>query len=972
MNMGLTRGAAACFLLVLALAARPRPDVALAESVAPANPGASALAALLDPAEKAWLREHPVIRVGGPRAFHPFHFYGEDKQPQGIGFDYLTLILDGLGLTMRVEGDLPWPQVLQKAEARDLDLIACAARAPDRERYLLFSRPVMSFPLVIVGRKDGLFIGGQEDLRGRKVAVVRGNAVQDWLRMDGIRCEPHEVGTPLEALEAVSLGFADAHIENLAAASYLIERHGLANLKIVAPTTYGNYDLHFAVRSDWPELVSILDKALASLAPAQHAEIRNRWLSVRFEHGLNTAQVWKWALLLSVPTLVILIILLLGYRQLRSEVIQRRQAEDALRTSERRFRELIRNSSDLIMILGKDGAQLFVSDAAERMLGFKPEELMNISVIAEMIHPEDQERFREAFATIAREGGGGVQYRHRHKNGSWAHLEAWGTNQLDNPDIGGVVVNVRDITARTLAEQALRETERSKAVLLKNLPGMAYRCRYDEHWTMEFISEGCLQLTGYDIADLMHNTRLSFSDLILPRYRQMLWDTWADRISKRLPVHVEYEIQTADGQIKWVWEQGQAVFSPTGEVAALEGLILDITDRKRFEEALTDAKEVAEGASMAKSSFLANMSHEIRTPINGIMGMLQLLQGCELDPEQQDFVASAVQSCNRLSRLLSDILDLSRIEAGKLVVQMGSMRIEEVFCLVKDLFLPIAAESGIDVVFDVDPSIPVRVVGDAIRLQQVLVNLVGNACKFTPSGRVTVTAQRLSTSDPGQCRVFFSVTDTGIGIADAELRRLFTPFSQVDEGYARGHQGAGLGLSICKRLVELMGGNMSVVSEQGAGTTVAFALCFEVDTVLAPPVPPAAGNVALGLAGVRILLAEDDAVSAMAALAILRKGGAWVTHVGDGQGVLEALRREPYDLILMDVQMPDMDGVEATRRIRGGEAGSGIADMPIIAMTAYAMSGDRERFLEAGMDDYVSKPMSVSELLRVVQNAMGS
>ncbi|NCD25421.1 MAG: transporter substrate-binding domain-containing protein, partial [Deltaproteobacteria bacterium] len=788
--------------------------------------GASALAAVLSPDEKAWLKQHPLLRVGGPRAFAPFHYYDEQGAARGMAQDYLRLLLSRLGLAMRVDNDQPWPDVLAKAKARELDLVACAARTSDREAYLRFSAPVLSYPLVVVGRTDGPFLGGLADLHGLRVAVVRGNVSLDWMRRDHVDPVPVFVSTPLEALRAVSTGRAEACVENLAAATYLMEKHGLTNLKVAAPTRFEQYNLHFAVRSDWPELASMLDKALRSLTPADHARIRNDWLAVRYEHGIRVSDVLVWGLAVGLPILAALGALIIGHGRLRREMNHRRNMEAALQASERRFKELIRNSSDTITIMDGDGRQLFVSNAVERMLGYTPDELTGVAVIDHVIHPEDRGRVRAAFRTILRVGYGGARYRCRHKNGSWVYLEGWGTNQLDNPDIRGVVVNVRDIT-----------------------------------------------------------------------------------------------------------------------------------ERKRAEDALRAAKEAADAASRAKSEFLANMSHEIRTPINGVLGMLQVLQATNLDAEQAEFAASAIQACARLERLLSDILDFSRIEAGKLVIQTAPMRIADVCGHVRDLFGPIAREKGIALRFELDADIP-RVLGDAARLQQVLVNLVGNALKFTPAGSVTVEAWALRPERAGRRRVLFLVTDTGIGISDEDLARLFRPFVQASGGYARGHQGAGLGLSICKRLVELMGGSITVESEPDTGTVVFFALDFAVDSAPGPSATETAGSV-VHLDGRRLLLAEDDAISAMAALALLRRRGAEVTHVADGRGVLAAVAGGHFDLILMDVQMPDMDGVEATRRLRAGEAGAAGRDIPIIAMTAYAMTGDRERFLDMGMNGYVAKPVSL-------------
>jgi PAS domain S-box-containing protein len=349
----------------------------------------------LDLEEKNCLNSHPVIRVAGPRAFPPFHFFDADGHVRGMACDYLDLIMTQLGVRIEQQGSLPWPEVLKMAMHNEIDVINSAAQSDEREAYLLFSDPILSFPIVIITRKNAPFISRLDDLRGMKVAFVKENIVYDWIRRDGIAVEPHFVATPLDALSAVAAGVADAHIENLAAAAYLMEKFGLANLKIAAPTPYQNYTLHFAVRKDWPELVSIVNKAIHALSAEQHAAIRNKWLTVRYEFGIRMADIWKWAAIISIPLLAAIIGILFWNRRLQKEITDRKRAEAARRNSEERLRMIAENTGSFIAVLDHRGTYAF-ANPAHRKLGFSPEELIGTSVLA-VIHPDDRERITSIF-----------------------------------------------------------------------------------------------------------------------------------------------------------------------------------------------------------------------------------------------------------------------------------------------------------------------------------------------------------------------------------------------------------------------------------------------------------------------------------------------------------------------------------------------------------------------------------------------
>ncbi len=394
----------------------------------------------------------------------------------------------------------------------------------------------------------------------------------------------------------------------------------------------------------------------------------------------------------------------------------------------------------------------------------------------------------------------------------------------------------------------------------------------------------------------------------------------------------------------------------------------DITERRRNERALAAARDAAEAAGRARSEFLAVMSHEIRTPMNGIIGVAGLLQDMPLGATEKHYVRIILDSGQHLLQLINDILDFSRLDAGRLELEEAPFDIRQVLRDSVDLLAAEAAAKGLQLGLEVAEEVPARVVGDPHRLRQVLLNLIGNGIKFTAEGAVRLSV-RLVRGEGSAVRLGFAVTDTGIGIAADALGKLFTEFTQVDSSISRRFGGSGLGLAICRRLIERMGGSISVESVPGVGST------FRFDVLLTLPrgeaAAPGAASVAVaGVAG-RVLIAEDNATNRLVATRMLERMGHRVEAVENGREAVAAVQRGGFDLVLMDVMMPEMDGIAATRAIRRlpGEGGR----IPIIGLTANAMADDRERCLEAGMTHFESKPISADRLsaaiVRVLQAA---
>ncbi|WP_415714302.1 ATP-binding protein [Maridesulfovibrio sp.] len=486
---------------------------------------------------------------------------------------------------------------------------------------------------------------------------------------------------------------------------------------------------------------------------------------------------------------------------------------------------------------------------------------------------------------------------------------------------------------------------------------------YDRDRKVVFWNMASEKLYGYSRQEALGR---QLEDLIIPEHMRegviSHINDWHEK-GIRIPAG-ELELKRKDGSTVPVYSAHVMQDNPDGS-KYMYCIDVDLTEIKKAHHQLIKAKEQAESANRAKSEFLANMSHEIRTPLNGILGMLQLLKSTPLNIEQQEYIDLAVMGAKRLTNLLSDILDLSRVEAGKLSMEAAPFDLPELMRSIVDLYRPVIRQKNLAMNLVIHPETQIQLKGDGARLQQVLTNILGNAMKFTDSGKIDIETYPLPITDPEKVKILFSVSDTGSGIPDSKMDELFAPFTQCSEGLNRPHQGAGLGLTICRQLVQLMGGNIAIESELNKGTTVYLCIPFErppqacaweqKETMPQPTTQK-----------FKVLLVEDEAISRLSAARQMELAGCEVVTAENGQQALEKISAEPFDLIMMDIQMPVMDGLSATAAIRNGDAGEIAQDTPIIAMTAYAMKGDRDKFLAAGMDDYLSKPIENKDLLKLL------
>lgn len=644
-------------------------------------------------------------------------------------------------------------------------------------------------------------------------------------------------------------------------------------------------------------------------------------------------------------------------------ITDQKTIQNKVEESESLYRLVSENSSDLIGLHELDGTVIYFSSSVKEMLGYEPEELKG-SIPYKMLHPEDKERTEQEslLSALAKKNTTVMQYRMRKKNGEYVWLETY-IRPIFNEQkrIEKLQTSSRDITQRKIAEAAIEKSEKKYRDLVTYSQAVIFTHTLDG--TILSTNPIMQNLLGYTEMEM---AGLSCAHLLRPRDKQrfQLYLNDIQRRNKKVGVASALNKQ---GQVKHLLYHNIKVDEPDVEPYII-AFAQDITERLEAETELKKAKKKAEVSAKAKELFLANMSHEIRTPMNGILGMAALLKKTELTTAQQNYLKLIQESAQNLLVIINDVLDVAKIESGKLRIEQTPFNLNDVLFSAQQSLIYKAEEK--DILLRVKPvklGNPV-ISGDPHRLSQVLINLLSNAIKFTEVGRVELTAEVIAeTSDDYTFRI--AVKDTGIGIAPNKLAAVFESFTQAYADSTRKYGGTGLGLTICKNLIELQGGRIWVESKPGAGSTFIFEITYpKVHVALDAPVTPENIDYT-SLGSLRVLLAEDNAINQFMASSIMKGWGFTVDIANNGYETIALHQHQTYDIILMDIQMPEMGGVEATQYIRQ-LVDPVKAQIPIIALTANALKGDSEAYLAAGMNDYMSKPYEEEKLFIKISQHM--
>jgi len=902
--------------------------------------------------EKKWLDAHSVLHVSSEMDWPPFDFQ-KQSVPEGYNIDYLELIEQRLGINFNYVTGKTWNQLIDMAKNKQLDILHPLIETESRKSYLNFTSPFLELTMAMVVLDNQSQIKTIDDINGKRLVVVKGYASKELLKNSYFLATIIEVDSPLEALQAIATGRADVFVSSLGVVNYLIAEHFLTNLKtIVIPEFQNNshfYQLRLGIRKDWPILRDIIQKAMDSISEDELLALKRRWISESAQPIMNKPKPGQIQLDAKEQAY-------LKEKKLITFCVDPQWMPYERINKEGNYEGLV---ADFVKQLGERlgiDMRLYHTPSWSKSLSNARQGLCDILPAA--ANTPMRTRY----------------FNFTHDYFSTNLVIAMRSEQL-------FVSNPEELEGRTLG--VIKGYAHSE-LIKKQHPGIMVR-------EVDNILQGLRLVQKGEI--------FGFVDTIVTIGYAMQQNHILDmKIGGALDIPLKLSIATSKNsppELLSIMDKGIASFTEDEKKAIFEkwfslnvekgfdypllwkilSIVLVIFlgflywNRKlaNLNHELELARNAAESANRSKSEFLANMSHEIRTPLNPIIGLTYLALKTEMTSQQREYLEKIQSASRSLLAILNDVLDISKIEAGKLKLEKIPFSLWQIRENILALYYNKAEEKGIQLGCVIDKSIPSGLMGDPLHLEQVLVNLVNNAIKFTEQGGVQVEITLVEQFQQA-VSVEFSVIDNGIGIEPEQQNNLFQSFTQADSSMTRKYGGTGLGLSICKSLIRMMGGDIKVYSSPGVGSKFSFILLFERQVEHIKEAQPPNNEQVLAQSAaqsqvMQVMLVEDNLVNQEVAQELLESIGLVVSIANHGFEALQLLEKKRFDLVLMDIQMPEMDGYRATRAIRRQYESD---KLPIIAMTAYALAGDKERCLAVGMNDFISKPVEPDEFYKVL------
>ena len=1027
--------------------------------------------------EKAFIKEHPIITVGGGPDWAPMDFVINGKY-SGIAYDYLKLIEKKSGLKFHVQIDT-FKNNLKKIRSAKIDMLDAVYYGKDRAKYMHFTRPYFEMLDYFFIRND-LKIKSIKELDGKTVAIPRGFKHGDILRKAYPKIHILTVNTFDEAIDAVLQKKADGLFDTYASIMFALRHNGIKTI-IPFKAYRGKYiaKIHMASRMNMPLLATILDKSLQMLTANEKEKIQMHWFGVKpistlsskkHIHLNNKEKEWikkhpvihfvvdpDWAPFEFVDNkgkyegiakdYLDLITQMTGLEfqrtktnswQESNQFIKNRKSDMYSCVTVTPNRKKLLYFSKPYLVLHYVVVTTIQKPFIENLKNLEGKTLVAIKGYAitkrlQKEHPEIKlllvDNIQEALKSVSHKKAYGfisllstASYNINKYNFnnlkiagkldqvsklSIAIRNDWGDTGIDiinkalenisqpqkeqiknrwiaiklNKEIDytmlWIVLSISaliiliilywmqrlqaEIKRRKVIEEQLSMQQKQFSAMVSNIPGVVYRCLLDEYWTMLYISDEIERMTGYPTHDFINNKKRTFTDIMYPDDIEPVAKYIQQQIDNREKYSIEYRIITKNNEVKWVRGQGQAIKNNQEEVDWLDGVIFDITEIKNTQKQLEIQTQKAEEANRAKSTFLANMSHEIRTPMNAIIGFTDLLDEQVKEKRLKSYIKTIKSAGATLLSLINDILDLSKIEAGKLSIISRPTNVKRLIEDIASVFTMKVQEKGVDLIVKIDEKIPQSILIDDVRVRQILINLISNAIKFTEKGSIRIEAKALKVDGHlSKMDMQISVKDTGIGIPRKQIQKIFGDFEQVEGQDNRKYGGTGLGLAISKRLASMMGGALSVESQEGKGSNFIVKIYnIDVSNMQIEEELSLKQNMdrEIIFEKSKILVVDDIENNRELIKSNFEDTNIEVISANDGIEAVESFRKYHPDLILMDIRMPNMDGYEAAQKIKE------IQNVPIIALTASVMKDEYDKIKSTNFDGYLRKPVLKKDLI---------